>query len=146
MLHGPLSVKFPNIYVPLQSFRCQRSDVKEVPYWVPKNVERHYKRFRRFCDLANGTEQPSDVMFRRNLLYPHSLQKCLSGNKVHVFIFIVSRVRLSGPAERVVTPYSPATTHHSKRHHMPELVTGLIFQHWEKPWKSSLLSDVPRHS
>jgi len=56
-IHDP-NVKIPNIYVPRQSFRRQKSDMKKAPYWVPKNVKRHRKRFLCFGDLANGSVQP----------------------------------------------------------------------------------------
>ena len=114
-MHGPLNVKFLNMCVPRESFGRQKSDMKKVPYWVPKNAKRHHKRFRRLGDLANGIVQPWDVVFWRNVLCPYTRQKYLSGKKVHIFYFhsdpceIIGSCRTSCDAVQP-GPYTPHYT------------------------------------
>jgi len=145
---------FPNIYVPRQSFRRQGSDVNTVPKFQASGKWREHSskvsgvrevtwtQFHTgYPNILGTTTKYLIAMANRRTALCNPETWCSGGRycihtrvrsvcsetKYLALTFIVTRVRLSGPAERVVTPYSPATAHHSKCHHMPELTYLLTY-------------------
>jgi len=41
---------FPKMSEPLRNYRCQKDDVKQVPYWVPTSIRHHPTKFSHMGD------------------------------------------------------------------------------------------------